>query len=39
MAKRKRMTRRKDIGVFKKTYSKTKAINHVSAVNFTGTRL
>lgn len=39
MARRKRMARRKDIGVFKATYNKTKKINHSSAMNVTGTRL
>lgn len=39
MAKRKRMARRKDIGVFKATYNKTKKINHSSTMNTNGIRL
>lgn len=39
MAKRKRMARRKDIGVFKATYNKTKKINHGSSMTANGIRL
>ena len=39
MARARKMSKRKDIGVFKHTYSKTKKINHSSAMNVTGTRL
>lgn len=39
MAKRKRMTRSRDIGVFKKTYNKTKKINHSSGAQQGGIRL
>ena len=37
--KRKRMTRSKDVNVFKKTYSKTKRINHSSGAQQGGIRL
>lgn len=37
--KRKRMTRSKDVNVFKKTYSRTKKINHASATQQGGIRL
>lgn len=39
MAKRKRMARRRDIGVFKATYNKTKKINHSSTMTATGIRM
>lgn len=39
MAKRKRMARRKDVGVFKATYNKTKRINHSSGSQQGGIRL
>lgn len=39
MASRKRMTKRRDIGVFKKTFNKTKKINHSSAMQQGGIRL
>ena len=39
MAKRKLMTRSKDVGVFKATYNKTKKINHSSATQHGGIRL
>ena len=38
MAKRKRMVKSKDVNVFKKTYNKTKRINHASAVQPGGIR-
>ena len=38
MLKRQRMKKSKDVGVFKKTYNHTKAINRGSAKGFTGTR-
>lgn len=39
MPKRKRMLRSKDVGVFKRTYNKTKKINHSSATQQGGIRL
>lgn len=39
MASRKRMHKSRDIGVFKKTYNKTKKINHSSASQQGGIRL
>ena len=39
LMKRKRMTRSKDVNVFKKTYSKTKRINHSSGAQQGGIRL
>ena len=39
MVKRKKMARRRDIGVFKATYNKTKKINHSSGAQNTGIRL
>lgn len=39
MAKRKRMLKSKDVGVFKATYNKTKKINHSSATQQGGIRL
>lgn len=37
--KRQRMRKSKDVGVFKKTYNKTKKINHSSATQQGGIRL
>lgn len=37
--KRKRMARSRDVGVFKKTFNKTKKINHSSATQQGGIRL
>ena len=39
MAKAKRMSKRRDIGVFKRTYNKTKKINHSSGAQQGGIRL
>lgn len=39
MARRKRMLRSRDVGVFKKTYNKTKKINHSSGMQQGGIRL
>lgn len=39
MASRKRMKRSRDIGVFKKTFNKTKKINHSTASQQGGIRL
>lgn len=39
MAKRQKMRRSRDIGVFKKTFNKTKRINHSSASQQGGIRL
>lgn len=39
MSRRKRMMKSRDIGVFKRTYNKTKKINHASAAQNTGIRL
>lgn len=39
MPSRKRMKARRDIGVFKKTYNKTKRINHSSGCQQGGIRL
>ena len=37
--RRKRMNKSRDIGVFKKTYNRTKKINHASATQQGGIRL
>ena len=39
MRKAKKMTRTRDVGVFKKTYNRTKRINHASATQNGGIRL
>lgn len=39
MASRRRMKPSRDIGVFKKTYNKTKKINHASGAQQGGIRL
>ena len=39
MARRKRMARSKDVGVFKATYNRTKKINHSSGAQNTGIRM
>lgn len=39
MPKRKRMRKSRDIGVFKKTYNRTKKINHSSGMQQGGIRL
>lgn len=39
MAKRKRMLKSRDVGVFKKTYNRTKKINHSSGAQQGGIRL
>ena len=39
MPRRKRMLKSKDVGVFKKTFNKTKKINHASASQQGGIRL
>lgn len=39
MASRKRMAKRRDINVFKKTYNRTKRINHSSGAQQGGIRL
>lgn len=39
MARAKRMSRRKDIGVFKKTFNKVKRINHSTGSQQGGIRL
>lgn len=39
MMKRKRMAKSRDVGVFKKTYNKTKKINHSSGAQQGGIRL
>ena len=37
--KRKRMAKSRDVGVFKKTFNKTKKINHSSGAQQSGIRL
>lgn len=39
MKARKRMARSRDVGVFKKTYNKTKKINHSAGMQQGGIRL
>lgn len=39
MAKRKRMLKSRDVNVFKKTYNRTKKINHSSGAQQGGIRL